>query len=78
VWVGQPRTGDAAYADLVEDLVGRDFIFRGKFLILRNARYGQMSLIVLYSGTHLGCFFSHVHSTLVNDLTLVRQMVFQL
>jgi len=25
---GQPRTGDAAYADLVEDIVGRDKIFR--------------------------------------------------
>jgi len=25
---GQPRTGDAAYADLVEDVVGRNFIYR--------------------------------------------------
>ncbi|KAN0116380.1 alpha/beta-hydrolase [Russula decolorans] len=32
---GQPRTGDAAYADLVEDIVGRNNIFRGKFLFLR-------------------------------------------
>lgn len=27
---GQPRTGDAAFADLLESIVGRDNIFRGK------------------------------------------------
>lgn len=32
--VGQPRTGNAAYADLVEAIVGLSNIFRGKFLIL--------------------------------------------
>jgi hypothetical protein len=27
---GQPRTGDAAFADLLESIVGRDNIYRGK------------------------------------------------
>ena len=27
---GQPRTGDAAFADLLESMIGRDNIFRGK------------------------------------------------
>ena len=35
MWAGQPRTGDVAYADLVEDIVGRDNIFRGKSHLLR-------------------------------------------
>jgi hypothetical protein len=35
MWAGQPRTGNAAYADLVEDIVGCNNIFRGKFLFLR-------------------------------------------
>ena len=35
MWAGQPRTGDAAYADLVEDIIGLNNIFRGKFLLLR-------------------------------------------
>jgi hypothetical protein len=34
MWAGQPRTGNAAYADLVEDIVGRNNIFRGKFLLM--------------------------------------------
>jgi hypothetical protein len=34
MWAGQPRTGNAAYADLVEDVVGRQNTFRGKFLFL--------------------------------------------
>ena len=44
--VGQPRTGNAAYADLVEAIVGLCNIFRGKFLILR-AKGGHANLIVL-------------------------------
>ena len=35
MWPGQPRTGNAAYADLVEDIVGSENIFRGKFPSLR-------------------------------------------
>src|SRR5258708_4363624 len=31
------------------------------------AQFGHMNLIVLYSGSYLGCL-SHVHSALVNDL----------
>ena len=27
---GQPRTGDAAFADLLESIIGHDNIFRGK------------------------------------------------
>lgn len=44
--VGQPRTGNVAYADLVEAIVGLGNIFRGKFLILR-AKGGYANLIVL-------------------------------
>jgi hypothetical protein len=32
---GQPRTGDTAYADLVEAIVGSDNVYRGEFLLLR-------------------------------------------
>jgi len=32
---GQPRTGDAAYADLLETTVGREHIFRGRSLLSR-------------------------------------------
>jgi len=45
MWAGQPRTGNAAYADLVEDIVGRSNIFRGKFFLLRVPDLVKLSLI---------------------------------
>jgi len=34
---GQPRTGDAAYADLLETTFGREHIFRGRSFLLRGS-----------------------------------------
>ena len=45
MWAGQPRTGNAAYADLVEYIVGSNNIFRGKFPSSARAQFGQMNLI---------------------------------
>ena len=39
---GQPRTGDAAYADLLETTVGREHIFRGRSFLLRRAILAYM------------------------------------
>jgi hypothetical protein len=51
---GQPRTGDAAYADLVEATVGGDHIFRGKYLYARP-HFGHVELIAPSSRSYLGC-----------------------
>ena len=50
---GQPRTGDAAYADLLETTVGRDHVFRGRSFLASSSCHSLLTYAV-QSRTYVG------------------------
>jgi hypothetical protein len=57
MWAGQPRTGNAAYADLVEHVIGRENIFRGEFPCSIWSNDWKLIYPYTYSGSYPGCLF---------------------